>query len=135
MFQPNSQVSDVEQRPKPSASDGVADQQPERRRKHQQQHDVQRQHVHVDRLELEQQRLHDRDVRLLEEVQRVHFLGVERILEARRDIGDLGDVDREQEDVGDVDLPGPLQDARACDDKAALAPWRGRRRRRPYSRK
>ena len=56
----------------------------------------------------------------LEEVQRVHFLRVERILEARRDIGDLGDVDREQEDVGHVDLPGPLQNARARDDKAAL---------------
>ena len=56
----------------------------------------------------------------LEEVQRVHFLDVERILEARRDVGDLGDVDREQEDVGHIDLPGPLQDARAGDDEAAL---------------
>ena len=59
-------------------------------------------------------------VRLLEEVQRVHFLRVERILEARRDVGDLGDVDREQENVRDVDLPRPLQDARAGDDEAAL---------------
>ena len=58
---------------------------------------------------------------LLEEIERVHFFGVERIVEARRDIGDLGHVDREQEDVRDVDLPGALQDARARDDEAALA--------------
>ena len=95
-------------------------QNPEDRGKQQQQHDVERQHVHVDRLELEQQRLDDGDLRLPQKVQRVHLFHIERILEARGDIGNLGDIDREQEDMGDVDLPRPLQDARAGDDEAAL---------------
>ena len=85
------------------------------RREQQQQDDVERQHVHVGRLELEQQRLDDRDVRLLEKIEDVHFLRIERILEAGRDVGDLGHIDREQEDVRDIDLPGPPQDAGARD--------------------
>ena len=85
------------------------------------QHDIERQHVHVDGLELQQQRLKDRDVGLFEEIEDIHFLGVERIVERRRDIGDLGHEDREQKDVRDVDLPGAPQHARARDDEAALA--------------
>src|SRR5262249_56570154 len=40
---------------------------------------------------------------------------------AGRDVGNLGEIDREQEDVGDVDLPGPPQDAGAGEDEAAFA--------------
>ena len=38
-----------------------------------------------------------------------------------RDIGDLGEIDREQEHVRDVDLPGALEHAGAGDDEAVLA--------------
>ena len=99
----------------------LADQQPKHRREKQQQHDIERQHVHIDRLEFQDQRLEYRDVRLLEEIKDIHFLGIERIVEGRRDIGDFGHEDREQKDVRDVDLPGAPQHARARDDDAALA--------------
>src|SRR5262249_15078953 len=89
--------------------------------KQQQQDDVERQDVHVGRLELEQQRLDDGHIGLLEEIEDVHLLGVERVLEARGDVGDLGEIDREQEHVGDVDLPGSPQDVGAGDAEAAFA--------------
>src|SRR5881296_750341 len=85
-------------------------QQPQDRRKQQQQDDVERQYVHVGRLEFEQQRLDDRHVGLFEEIENVHLLGVERVLEAGGDIGNFGEIDCEQEDVGDVDLPSSPQD-------------------------
>src|SRR6185312_2810220 len=100
---------------------GPEQQQPQRRRKQQEQDDVERQDVHVGRLEFKQQRLNDRDIGLLEKVEDVHFLGVERVLEAGGDVGNLGQVDREQENVRHVDLPRPPQDAGAGDDEAALA--------------
>src|SRR5262249_51615979 len=37
------------------------------------------------------------------------------------DIGNFGEVDREQEDVGDVDLPSAPQDVGARDDEPAFA--------------
>src|SRR5262249_44869424 len=95
-------------------------QQPEYRGEQQQQDDVERQYVHVRRLELQQHRLNDGDIGLLEEVEDVHLLGVERVLEAGCDVGDLGQIDREQENVGDVDLPGTPQDARTRDEKSAI---------------
>src|SRR6185503_4167798 len=90
------------------------------RRKADQQHDVQRQHVHVDGLELQEQRLNDRDVRIAQEVEDAHLLCIERVVERMRHPGDLGEIDREQEDVGDVDLPAALEDARRGDDEAVL---------------
>ena len=39
----------------------------------------------------------------------------------RETIGNLGHEDREQEDMRDIDLPGALEDARAGDQRAALA--------------
>ena len=98
-----------------------AQQQPQHGRKSEQQHDIQRQHVHVHRLELQQQRLDHGDVGLLEEIEHAHFLAVERIVEARRDIGDFGEVDGEQEDVRDINLPGALEQAGGGDDEAVLA--------------
>src|SRR5262249_57078245 len=73
--------------------------QPQDRRKPEQQDNVERQHVHVGGLELEQQRLNDRLVGVLEKIEDVHFLGIERVLKARRDVGNLGHVDGEQENV------------------------------------
>ena len=98
-----------------------AQQEPQERREADQQHDVERQHVHVHRLELQQERLDERHVRVIQEVEDAHLLAVERVLEGGRQIGDLGEVDDEQEHVGDVDLPGPPQDAGARDHQAALA--------------
>ncbi len=72
-------------------------------------------------LNFNNKRLKDRDVGLLEEIEDIHFLGVERVVERRRDIGDLRHEDRKQKDVRHVDLPGTPQHARAGDDDAALA--------------
>src|SRR6202035_155830 len=83
--------------------------------------DIQRQDVHVHRLELEQQRLDDGHVGLLQKIQDVHLLGIERVVEAGGNVGDFSHIDGEQKDMGDVDLPGPAQDTGAGDDKAALA--------------
>src|SRR5262249_36471710 len=88
-------------------------QQPQDRRKQQQQDNVERQYVHVGRLEFKQQRLDDRHVGLLEKIENVHFLGIERVLEAGGDVGNFGEVDREQEHVGNIDLPGSPQDVGA----------------------
>ena len=37
-----------------------------------------------------------------------------------RDIGDLGEIDREQEHMRDIDLPGALEQAGGGDDEAML---------------
>src|SRR5262249_48740946 len=100
---------------------GPEQQQPQRRRKQQQQDDVERQDIHVRGLEFEQQRLDDRHVGLLEKIEDVHLLGIERVLEAGGDIGNLGEVNREQEDVGNVDLPSSPQDGGARDNEPAFA--------------
>src|SRR5262249_52734361 len=71
--------------------------------------DVERQDVHVYRLELQQQRLKDCHVRILEEVEDAHFLVEQRIVVTVRDIGDLCEIDRKQEHVRHVDLPRPLE--------------------------
>src|SRR5262249_61839180 len=63
----------------------------------------------------------DRHLRLFEKVENIHLFGIERILETGGDIGNFGKIDREQEYVGDVDLPDPPQDMRARDHEAAFA--------------
>jgi len=64
-------------------------------REQRQQHDVERQNIHVDGGEFQQQRLHDRDIGGLQKIENVHFLGVERVLERARDMGDFSHEDRE----------------------------------------
>jgi hypothetical protein len=54
-------------------------------------------------------------------IENVHFLGIERVLEAGGDIRNFGEVDRKQEDVGNVDLPSSPQYVRARDDETAFA--------------
>ena len=100
---------------------GGAAHQPQHRRQEEHQHDVERQHVHVDRTKPQQQRLDDGDVRLLQEIEDAHFLGVERVFERGRDVGDFRQEDHEQKDVGDVDLPDPLHDPRGRDHEAEIA--------------
>ena len=94
--------------------------QPQDHRQEKHQHDVKRQHVHVDGTKSQQQRLDDGDVRLLEKIHDPHFFGVQRVFETGGDIGDFRKEDREQEHVRDVNLPDPTQDARARHDKAGL---------------
>ncbi len=94
--------------------------QPQDQGQEQHQHDVERQHVHVDRAEAQQQRLDDGDIRLLEEIHDPHLFGVERVLEAGGDVGDFRKKDREQEHVGDINLPDAAQDARGRHHEAGL---------------
>ena len=101
-------------------NDRQAPQQPEQRRESDQQDDVERQDVHAGGLELEQQRLDQRHVRLLEEIEDAHLLGVERIVEASGHIGDFRHVDHEQENMRGVDLPGAAQDPGRGQHEAAL---------------
>ncbi len=95
-------------------------QEPQDRRKQQKQNNVKRQHVHVGRLEFEQQRLDDRYVGLLEKIENVHLFRIKRVLEADRHVRYLGEIDREEKDMGDVDLPGAAQDAGPGHHEAAL---------------
>ena len=110
----------VERHRQPQREIWLALHQPQDRRQEQHQHDIERQHVHVDRAKLQQQRLHDGDIGLFEKIEDAHFFGVERVLEAGGDVGNLGQEDREQEDVGDIDLPDPLEDASARHYEAAV---------------
>ncbi len=94
--------------------------QPEDDGKKKHQHDVERQHVHVDRAESQEQRLDDGDVRLLEKIHDSHFFRIQRVLETGGDVGNLGEKDREQKHVRDINLPDPPQDARGGDHEAGL---------------
>src|SRR6516165_9870933 len=96
-------------------------QQPEGWRKQQQENDIERQNIHIRRLELEQQRLDDGDIGLLEKIQNIHLLGIERVLETASDVCYLGKINREQEDMSDIDLPGPSQNMRTRDHESAFA--------------
>ncbi len=57
---------------------------------------------------------------MLQKIQDAHLFGVERIVEGLRDVGDLGEIDREQEDVRDVDLPGALEHAGRRDHESLV---------------
>jgi hypothetical protein len=60
------------------------------------------------------------DIGIFQEIENAHFFAVKRIVETVRDIGDFGEVDRQQEHVCNVDLPGALEHARRGNDKAVL---------------
>ena len=55
---------------------------------------------------------------ILHEIEHAHLFGIERVVEAVRDIGDLGEIDREQEHMRHIDLPGALEHAGGGDDEA-----------------
>ena len=94
--------------------------QPEDQGEKKHQHDVERQHVHVDRAKSQEQRLDDGDVRLLEKIHDAHFFRIQRVLETGGDVGNFGEEDREQEHVRDVDLPDPAHDPRGRHHEAGL---------------
>ncbi|GCC48153.1 hypothetical protein chiPu_0032338, partial [Chiloscyllium punctatum] len=81
---------------------------PQHQRIDQHQRDIERQHVHVDRLERQDQALIERLGRILHEARDVEFVLQIGVVVALREVADLGDVDHEQQDVRDIDLPGPL---------------------------
>ena len=56
----------------------------------------------------------------MQEFRNSHFIGIERVVDAGGDVGNLGEEHREQEHVGDIDLPDPAQDARTADQEARL---------------
>src|SRR3954469_3574768 len=79
------------------------------RREDQQHQNVHRQNVEKGRLELQQQSLDYRNVRLVQKNGDAHLLVVHRVLERGRGIGDLGDKREKRENGGDEDLPSPPQ--------------------------
>jgi hypothetical protein len=83
-----------------------------------QQHDVERQDVHVGRLELQGERFDHRHPRLVEEVGGLELLGVERLVEGVDGVRHRRHEDREEEHVGDVELPDPVPDAERRDQEA-----------------
>ena len=85
------------------------------------QHDIERQHVHVEKTKSQQQCLNDGDAGLLEKIIDAHFLRVQRVVEPVRGVDDFRKENREQEHVGHVDLPDPAQDPCGRDHEAGLA--------------
>ena len=57
---------------------------------------------------------------MLQESKNVRLFGEQRLMEPRRRVGELGDVEDEQEQVGDVNLPAAPQDPRRRDDEPVL---------------
>ena len=99
---------------------GLAQHQPQHRRKQSHQHDVERQHVEIDRLEFQEQSLPQRFGRVVDQADDVELVDQFGIAEAQRQIADRGDIDHEQDDVGDIELPDALGQPRGADDEAAF---------------
>ncbi len=110
----------IDQRRQRQRDVGLPLHQPQDQRQEQHQHDIERQHIHVDGAKSQQQRLDDGHVRLLEKIHDAHLFAVERVLETGGDVGNLGQEDREQEHMRDIDLPDPPQDPRGRDHDADL---------------
>ena len=99
---------------------GLAQHDPKDRRKEAHQDDVEWKHVQIDRLELEHQTLAQRLGCLIDKSCDIEFVDDLGIAEPQRQIADRGDIDDEQNNVGDVELPDPLGQTRGADDKAAF---------------
>ena len=99
---------------------GLAQHQPQHRREQPHQHDVERQHVEIDRLEFQEQSLPQRFGRIVDQADDVELVDQFGIAEAQRQIADRGDIDHEQDDVGDIELPDALGQPRGADDEAAF---------------
>jgi hypothetical protein len=77
-------------------------------------------HVEIDRLELEDQSLPQGFGRVVDQADNVEFVDQLGIAEAQRQVADRGDVDHEQDDMGDIELPDPLGQPSRADDEAAF---------------
>src|SRR6185437_10631764 len=94
--------------------------QPKHRREKSHQHDVKRKHVEVDRLEFQQQPLAQCLDGAIDEARHVELVDDLRIAVTLRDVADRNDVDDEQDDVRDIELPDPFGQAGAAHDEAAF---------------
>ena len=97
---------------------------PFRQQQHQRQaahqHDIERQHIHVERTEAQEQRLDHVCARSLEEILDDHLVHVELLARPCRDVSDLRHQHQEQQEMRGVDLPDPPRDARGADQDALL---------------
>ncbi len=99
---------------------GLAQHDPQHRREQAHQHDVERQHVEVDRLELQEQALPQRFGGVVDQADDVELVDQLGIAEPQCEIADRGDIDHEQDDMGDIELPDPLGQPGGADDEAAF---------------
>jgi hypothetical protein len=81
---------------------GAAHQAPDDEGRRQDQRDEERQHVEIDRLVAQRDRLTDQDVRVLQEIIDVELVLIHRIVEAARGARDLRGEEQEQQDMRDV---------------------------------
>jgi hypothetical protein len=93
---------------------------PQHRRKSQHQQDVKRQHVHVYRLELENEAFVQCFRGPLYECPHVELVEEPRIVGSLTEISDLGEINNEKKDVRHIELPRALEDASARHKGAAL---------------
>jgi len=98
----------------------LAQHHPQHRREQPHQHDIERQHVEIDRLELEEQALPQRLGGVVDQADHVELVDQFGIAKAQRQIADRGDVDHEQDDMGDIELPDALGQPGGADDEAAV---------------
>ena len=94
--------------------------QPQDQRQKEHQHDIERQHVDVQRPKSQQQDLKQHGARVLEKFDDAHFVQVQRVADAGRDIGNFRDVDGDEEHMRQIDLPDPPHDARGRDQPAGF---------------
>ena len=93
---------------------------PQNRRKKSHQHDVERKHVQIDGLEFEDEALPQRLGRVVDQARDVELVDDLQIAKSQREVTDRCDIDHEQNDVGDVELPDTLGQAGGADDETAL---------------
>ena len=89
-------------------------------RKDRHQYDEQLQHIEVERLGLKQQAVNQRPDRMVDDSRDVEFADKCGRGGFARDISDQIDIDHEQDDIGGVKLPQPLEDAGCRHDEPAL---------------
>ena len=84
------------------------------------QYDEQLQHIEVERLGLKQQAVNQRPDRMVDDSRDVEFADKCGRGGLARDISDQIDIDHEQDDIGGVKLPQPLEDTGCRHDEPAL---------------
>ena len=89
-------------------------------RKERHQDDEQLQHIEIERLGLEQQAVNQRADRMIDDTRHVELADQFGSAGFSRDISDEFDIDHKQNDIGDVKLPQPLENAGCRHDEPAL---------------
>src|SRR5262249_23416372 len=94
---------------------GLAQHAPECEREHRHEHDIERQHVEVQWLELQHQAFEDGLDRIVDQARNLEFVYELRDVAALGDEADVRDIDNEKQDVRDIEWPDALQQL-GCDD-------------------